>query len=276
MFRFVTPRACGGCAEPYAAPRYHSLSRSLRSCNVRAARRRPARGNASHAGFGRPSTTRPRAARARFPRPRASWELPPRRRRRADAQGTTRGCMRSQNRVHGLSRAKRPSAQWCVSPGWEFGPDRGRRLDTGGAAQSATPHGRLKFSPRSRPNYLRKVTSEGRCSMGARASSPRTRSPTGDALRTGTSAPGKPVVPPLSVVRNRVDNCRPAAHRGLEARAPGKPAVPGTRHSQPERHTQSGTSKRWVARAPRKAGAAAGRSLSRSPDRDWKPGRACG
>ena len=42
---------------------------------------------------------------------------------------TTRGCMRSRNRVQGLSRAKRPSAQWCVSPGWEFGPDRNRRLE---------------------------------------------------------------------------------------------------------------------------------------------------
>ena len=65
-----------------------------------------------------------------------------------------------------LSRAKRPSAQWCVSPGCKFGPDRNRRLDTGGAAQSATPYGRLKFSPRSRPSRLRKVTSEGGCSMG--------------------------------------------------------------------------------------------------------------
>ena len=91
----------------------------------------------------------------------ASWEFPPRRRRRADAQGTTRGCMRSQNRVQGLSRAKRPSAQWCVSPGWEFGPDRNRRLDTGGAAQSATPYGRLKFSPRSRPNCLRQGNFRG-------------------------------------------------------------------------------------------------------------------
>ena len=53
-----------------------------------------------------------------------------------------------------------------MSPECKFGPDRDRRLDTGGAAQSATPYGRLKFSPRSRPNYLRKVTSEGRCSMG--------------------------------------------------------------------------------------------------------------
>ena len=65
-----------------------------------------------------------------------------------------------------LSRAKRPSAQWCVSPGCKFGPDRNRRLDTGGVAQSATPYGRLKFSPRSRPSRLRKVTSEGGCSMG--------------------------------------------------------------------------------------------------------------
>ena len=65
-----------------------------------------------------------------------------------------------------LSRAKRPSAQWCVSPGCKFGPDRNRRLDTGGAAPSATPYGRLKFSPRSRPSRLRKVASEGCCSMG--------------------------------------------------------------------------------------------------------------
>ena len=135
-----------------------------------------------------------RPARPRFPRPNPNplaalhfpWEFPPRRRRRADAQGTTRGCMRSQNRVQGLSRAKRPSARWCVSPGWEFGPDRNRRLDTGGAAQSATPYGRLKFSPRSRPNCLRKVTSEGRCSMGARALRPRSHSRTGGIPRTGS------------------------------------------------------------------------------------------
>ena len=86
-----------------------------------------------------------------------------------------RGRARNNTRLHALAesctrclfRAKRPFAQWCVSPECKFGPDRDRRLDTGGAAQSATPHGRLKFSPRSRPNYLRKVTSEGRCSMGA-------------------------------------------------------------------------------------------------------------
>ena len=92
-----------------------------------------------------------------------------------------RGRARNNTRLHALAesctrclfRAKRPFAQWCVSPECKFGPDRDRRLDTGGAAQSATPYGRLKFSPRSRPNYLRKVTSEGRCSMGARASSAR-------------------------------------------------------------------------------------------------------
>ena len=66
-----------------------------------------------------------------------------------------------------LSRAKRPSRQWCVSPGCKFGPDRNRRLDTGGAAQSATPYGRLKLSPRSRPSCPRKVASDGCCSMGA-------------------------------------------------------------------------------------------------------------
>ena len=85
-----------------------------------------------------------------------------------------RGRARNNTRLHAfadsctrcLSRAKRPSAQWCVSRGWEFGPDRNRRLDTGGAAQSATPYGRLNFSPRSRPNCLPKVTSEGCCSMG--------------------------------------------------------------------------------------------------------------
>ena len=85
-----------------------------------------------------------------------------------------RGRARNNTRLHALAesctrclfRAKRPFAQWCVSPECKLGPDRDRRLDTGGAAQSATPHGRLKFSPRSRPNYLRKVTSEGRCSMG--------------------------------------------------------------------------------------------------------------
>ena len=88
--------------------------------------------------------------------------------------GPARGRARNNTRLHALAesctrclfRAKRPFAQWCVSPECKFGPDRDRRLDTGGAAQSATPHGRLKFSPRSRPNYLRKVTSEGRCSMG--------------------------------------------------------------------------------------------------------------
>ena len=88
-----------------------------------------------------------------------------------------RGRARNNTRLHALAesctrclfRAKRPSAQWCVSPECKFGPDRDRRLDTGGAAQSATPYGRLKFSPRSRPNCLRKVTSEGRCSMGAGA-----------------------------------------------------------------------------------------------------------
>ena len=85
-----------------------------------------------------------------------------------------RGRARNNTRLHALAesctrclfRAKRPFAQWCVSPECKFGPDRDRRLDTGGAAQSATPYGRLKFSPRSRPNCLRKVTSGGRCSMG--------------------------------------------------------------------------------------------------------------
>ena len=78
---------------------------------------------------------------------------------RGRARNNTRLRAFAESCTRRLSRAKRPSAQWCVSPGCKFGPDRNRRLDTGGAAQSATPYGRLKFSPRSRPSFLRKVTS---------------------------------------------------------------------------------------------------------------------
>ena len=127
-----------------------------------------------------------------------------------------RGRARNNTRLHALAesctrclfRAKRPFAQWCVSPECKFGPDRDRRLDTGGAAQSATPYGRLKFSPRSRPNYLRKVTSEGRCSMER-----------GHLARDGPKAPRLP--------------------RGQDARAPRRPAVPERPCSRPELRAQS-------------------------------------
>ncbi len=46
---------------------------------------------------------------------------------------------------------QRPCPQWCVSPDCEFGPDRARRFDAGGVAQSTTPYGRLKLLPRSDP-----------------------------------------------------------------------------------------------------------------------------
>lgn len=39
----------------------------------------------------------------------------------------------------------RPLAQWRVSPGCNFGPDRDRRFDIGGAEQSRIPHVRLRL-----------------------------------------------------------------------------------------------------------------------------------
>ena len=39
---------------------------------------------------------------------------------------------------------KRPYVQCCVGPACKFGPDRNRRFDAGGAAQSVTPYGRTE------------------------------------------------------------------------------------------------------------------------------------
>ena len=86
-------------------------------------------------------------------------------------QGTTRGCKRSRNRVQLLISGIEAGQTMVRSPKRNYGPDRNRRLDTGGAAQTVTPYGRLKLSPRSRPSCPPKVSSEGCCSMEALATS---------------------------------------------------------------------------------------------------------
>ena len=209
---------------------------------------------------------------AGFPGPLSSWEFPPRRRRRrADAQGTTRGCMRSQNRVQGLSRAKRPSAQWCVSPGWEFGPDRNRRLDTGGAAQSATPFGRLKFSPRSRPNCLRKVTSEGCCSMGAQASR-KTAAPTRALCAIRCAFSGSPFGPPNCRAESMLDemcrDLRALRRRPLQETPSGDPVrrpLQETPSGDPVRGPLQGTPPRYRLLAARNLASQSPGSTTRFP-----------